>query len=107
MGPLANFLCTKKSSERSELFSSFGGDSGDRTRDLLNAIQALSQLSYTPKPTTCDIITPYKKNVNTYFSFFQKIFLCLLLTNVCNALIICMVVYNHTIIQNLRGVRHA
>ncbi len=26
----------------------FGGDSGDRTHDLLNAIQALSQLSYTP-----------------------------------------------------------
>ena len=25
-----------------------GGDSGSRTHDLLNAIQALSQLSYTP-----------------------------------------------------------
>ena len=28
--------------------SSFGGDKRDRTADLLNAIQALSQLSYTP-----------------------------------------------------------
>ena len=27
----------------------FGGDMRDRTADLLNAIQALSQLSYTPK----------------------------------------------------------
>ena len=26
----------------------FGGDEGDRTPDLLNAIQALSQLSYAP-----------------------------------------------------------
>ena len=26
----------------------FGGDKRDRTADLLNAIQALSQLSYTP-----------------------------------------------------------
>ncbi len=26
----------------------FGGDKGSRTPDLLNAIQALSQLSYTP-----------------------------------------------------------
>ena len=29
---------------------SLGGDGGDRTLDLLNAIQALSQLSYAPKP---------------------------------------------------------
>ncbi len=29
--------------------SGFGGDKGSRTPDLLNAIQALSQLSYTPK----------------------------------------------------------
>ena len=28
--------------------SFFGGDKRDRTADLLNAIQALSQLSYTP-----------------------------------------------------------
>ena len=29
-------------------FKAFGGDNRDRTGDLLNAIQALSQLSYTP-----------------------------------------------------------
>ena len=29
-------------------FRPFGGDKRDRTADLLNAIQALSQLSYTP-----------------------------------------------------------
>ena len=28
----------------------FGGDYRDRTGDLLHAMQALSQLSYTPKP---------------------------------------------------------
>ncbi len=33
----------------------FGGDKRDRTADLLNAIQALSQLSYTPVlPETLD-----------------------------------------------------
>ena len=31
---------------------SFGGDKRDRTADLLNAIQALSQLSYTPRWVT-------------------------------------------------------
>ncbi len=40
---------------------SHGGDEGNRTPDLLNAIQALSQLSYVPKainspPTACSII---------------------------------------------------
>ena len=30
-----------------------GGDKRDRTADLLNAIQALSQLSYTPKYCRC------------------------------------------------------
>ena len=30
------------------VFGSYGGDKRDRTADLLNAIQALSQLSYTP-----------------------------------------------------------
>lgn len=30
----------------------FGGDNGARTRDLLTASQALSQLSYTPKRST-------------------------------------------------------
>jgi hypothetical protein len=30
----------------------FGGGKRDRTADLLHAMQALSQLSYTPKPKT-------------------------------------------------------
>ena len=33
-----------------------GGDKRDRTADLLNAIQALSQLSYAPIRLTSDII---------------------------------------------------
>ena len=58
----------------------FGGDKRDRTADLLNAIQALSQLSYTPI-FCCRIaadlhnIAGKRKNVNPYFSknpyFFQ------------------------------------
>ena len=39
----------------------FGGDKRDRTADLLNAIQALSQLSYTPM---------YRKPL--YFNGFRK-----------------------------------
>ena len=42
---------------------SFGGDKRDRTADLLNAIQALSQLSYTPKAII--IIYAFTQNVNT------------------------------------------
>ena len=34
--------------ENKPLITPFGGDKRDRTADLLNAIQALSQLSYTP-----------------------------------------------------------
>ena len=37
----------KKAADTSRLL--FGGDGGDRTHDLLNAIQALSQLSYAPE----------------------------------------------------------
>lgn len=35
----------------------FNGDSGIRTHDLLNAIQALSQLSYTPMQSGTYFIT--------------------------------------------------
>ena len=35
---------------------SFGGDEGDRTPYLLNAIQALSQVSYTPMAEEADSI---------------------------------------------------
>ena len=41
-----SFSHQKKKDIRSDVF--FGGDKRDRTADLLNAIQALSQLSYTP-----------------------------------------------------------
>jgi len=34
----------------------FGGGKQDRTADLLHAMQALSQLSYTPKPETLQLI---------------------------------------------------
>ena len=45
-----NFLRskTKKKFRKTEFSELFGGDKRDRTADLLNAIQALSQLSYTP-----------------------------------------------------------
>ena len=52
---------------------SFGGDKRDRTADLLNAIQALSQLSYTPK-FNCAVrqLLYYSinwRNVNSFFLF--------------------------------------
>ena len=43
-----------------------GGDEGDRTPDLLNAIQALSQLSYAPKSFTSDIIRKNAPFVNSF-----------------------------------------
>ena len=52
---------------------SFSGDGGDRTHDLLNAIQALSQLSYTPEDS--NIIPRETCFVNSLFSvFLQKIY---------------------------------
>ena len=39
----------------------FGGDKRDRTADLLNAIQALSQLSYTPEYFVRFSISPQRK----------------------------------------------
>ena len=55
----------------------FGGDKRDRTADLLNAIQALSQLSYTPRcfgagaPRARSIIAEAYANVKHYFCFFR------------------------------------
>ena len=40
---------TRFNFRQNEFFFPFGGDKRDRTADLLNAIQALSQLSYTPR----------------------------------------------------------
>ena len=45
------FVCLKDSQDKGKTPTfrlEFGGDKRDRTADLLNAIQALSQLSYTP-----------------------------------------------------------
>ena len=48
----ADFIIEKgkglSSHENKPFYTPFGGDKRDRTADLLNAIQALSQLSYTP-----------------------------------------------------------
>ena len=46
----------KRVCENSQTRMDSGGDEGDRTPDLLNAIQALSQLSYAPKSFTNDIM---------------------------------------------------
>ena len=66
------------------VFNTFGGDKRDRTADLLNAIQALSQLSYTPillslcfifcrVPQDFCIITQHLKMSSIIFSFFKII----------------------------------
>ena len=45
---------SKRKSPENHWFSGLGGgDKRDRTADLLNAIQALSQLSYTPISSCC------------------------------------------------------
>ena len=57
-------------------FPLIGGDKRDRTADLLNAIQALSQLSYTPMFNFCCfadrtncILAEYYPFVNYFFVF--------------------------------------
>ena len=57
----------------------FGGDKRDRTADLLNAIQALSQLSYTPIFFSEAVsrgqllyYTMFCGFVNPFFAFFEK-----------------------------------
>ena len=59
-----------------------GGDKRDRTADLLNAIQALSQLSYTPifcfrsppLPDDFCIIAHNRKMSSSFFDFFHFLF---------------------------------
>ena len=53
-----------------------GGDEGDRTLYLLNAIQALSQVSYAPMrlagfPTACLLYHVFSENASPFFNFFQ------------------------------------
>ena len=47
-GSLIAFVSIHRKTRTAKPFAFFGGDSRDRTDDLLNAIQALYQLSYTP-----------------------------------------------------------
>ncbi len=50
-GSVATYVLPKtlmSSAEATEVLDLIGGADADRTRDLLNAIQALSQLSYSP-----------------------------------------------------------
>ncbi len=53
----------------------FGGDKRDRTADLLNAIQALSQLSYTPRclRPSCDCLIIIARNTWCVNRKIQKI----------------------------------
>ena len=57
------------------VFNTFGGDKRDRTADLLNAIQALSQLSYTPKFSTqsLDCLFIIARRGHKVKPFFEKI----------------------------------
>ena len=69
---------TKRKSSKIRRFWNFsGGDKRDRTADLLNAIQALSQLSYTPEfffaVRQLLYYSTLAKNVNRFFRFFLKI----------------------------------
>ena len=58
----------KRVCENSQTRIDSGGDEGDRTPDLLNAIQALSQLSYAPKSFTNDIIRKKGYFVNSFLT---------------------------------------
>ena len=64
-----------------------GGDKRDRTADLLNAIQALSQLSYTPIfcsliDSLC-IISTESRFVKTFLSDFSRNFILFSQQNIC------------------------
>ena len=67
----------KRKTPKTLEFSVFGGDKRDRTADLLNAIQALSQLSYTPILFIRSVRLLYysilAKIVNSFFILFRKI----------------------------------
>ena len=73
---------SKKEAKTNWFLPLFGGDKRDRTADLLNAIQALSQLSYTPNSivrwrtwrTTGLILAERDENVNPIFCVFLKNF---------------------------------
>jgi hypothetical protein len=49
-----------------------GGAERDRTVDLLNAIQALSQLSYSPTANNLEIFNTDKERLSIRFAFHQR-----------------------------------
>ena len=65
-------LTKKRACENSQTRMDSGGDEGDRTPDLLNAIQALSQLSYAPKSFTSDIIRKKGCFVNSFLLMHER-----------------------------------
>ena len=78
-----SLLKTKKKFQKPEFSELFlGGDSRVRTGDLLNAIQALSQLSYTPMFCSAALLSHKQQgyysslaeNVKHYFEIFSNIF---------------------------------
>jgi hypothetical protein len=54
------------------LWMFYGGGEQDRTVDLLNAIQALSQLSYTPTKRN-NLLTEDRRECQGFFSAFLQI----------------------------------
>jgi hypothetical protein len=59
----------------SKHFRHFGGGKRDRTADLLHAMQALSQLSYTPfvKPWKATLVGVEKWIIDRFSSVFQAL----------------------------------
>jgi hypothetical protein len=51
---LMRICMTFRKFQISDTYQKFGGAEGNRTLDLLNAIQALSQLSYGPTPVSSE-----------------------------------------------------
>ncbi len=66
--PLDDGDINQKKNQRLGLFYVFGGGKRDRTDDLLHAMQALSQLSYTPEELR--IIFALMQFVNGFVFFF-------------------------------------
>ena len=58
-----------------QLISSFGGGKRDRTADLLHAMQALSQLSYTPVRRRNRIIDDYLSAVKFLYNLLKLDFI--------------------------------
>ena len=82
-GEIIELFLTKNKEKvlKTEVFRTFrGGDKRDRTADLLNAIQALSQLSYTPLFDSLSgsfhIVAYYRKMSRGIFMFLRFFAIC-------------------------------